>query len=587
MRSPVGKRAALAIDAWLAGDDLDNTRSRPRALRRPALPRAAPRRRQAERRRPQAGRDLAGVAQDGRWTPRRRRAPRCRRCRSVKRICHLRRGREGPLGRRRPRPRRPAACSASARRTAPASCSAWASSTASPTTTSSCPGALVRQVEPAHEHPFIRRDMDRCIACGRCVRVCRDVAGPACYDFSGRGFAIRGRHALRRAPAAGRLHHLRALRDRLPDRRAHHERARAALVPQRRVALHHVPPVRRRLPGRRHQGDQRLRAGAGPLARARRAGFKAGRRAPHVRGLRRPHLVRRCSRVTDDPIVVAAATGCLEVATSIYPYSAWKSPWIHTAFENASATMSGVEAMYRSLKKQGKLEGKIKFVAFGGDGGTYDIGLQSLSGAMERGHDLLYICYDNGAYMNTGMQRCGATPLGAWTTTSPVGKAARARSSAARTSPHRRRAQPALRGAGLDQHDPRDQADKAARALATGAPRSSTCSRRARAAGAPRRRAVGSPARRADRLLAAVRGRGRRSTSSPTGRARSSRSTPGSRSRVASPTSSSPGNEEQLENLQEWVDHEWEQASCASATSPPRPCGRPRRSAACSLPAVK
>jgi len=127
---------------------------------------------------------------------------------------------------------------------------------------------------------------------------------------------------------------------------------------------------------------------------------------------------------TDDPVVVANATGCAEVCTSIYPYTAWNVPWIHSAFENAAATISGVESAYRSLKRQGKLKDdrQIRFVAFGGDGGTYDIGFQSLSGAMERGHNMLYVCYDNGAYMNTGIQRSSATPFGASTTTSPAGK---------------------------------------------------------------------------------------------------------------------------------------------------------------------
>lgn len=136
-----------------------------------------------------------------------------------------------------------------------------------------------------------------------------------------------------------------------------------------------------------------------------------------------PIITRMMKRVTDSPIVVCSATGCLEVASSIFPYSSWKVPWIHTAFENAAATMSGVEAMYQKKKKKGELDKDIKFIAIGGDGGTYDIGLQSLSGAMERGHDMLYICYDNGAYMNTGIQRSGATPFGASTTTSPAGTA--------------------------------------------------------------------------------------------------------------------------------------------------------------------
>lgn len=102
--------------------------------------------------------------------------------------------------------------------------------------------------------------------------------------------------------------------------------------------------------------------------------------------------------------------------TSPYPETAWEIPWMHVAFENAGAVASGVES---ALRIQGKDD--VNVVAFGGDGGTVDIGLQSLSGAMERGHNLTYICYDNEAYMNTGIQRSGATPYGASTTTSPNG----------------------------------------------------------------------------------------------------------------------------------------------------------------------
>ncbi len=135
-----------------------------------------------------------------------------------------------------------------------------------------------------------------------------------------------------------------------------------------------------------------------------------------------PIIVKQVLMATDYPIIAANATGCLEVSTCIQQYTAWKIPWIHSAFENAAATISGVEAMYRSLVKQGKMKDKqVKFIAFGGDGGTYDIGFQSLSGAMERGHDMMYICYDNGAYMNTGIQRSSATPFGANTTTCPAG----------------------------------------------------------------------------------------------------------------------------------------------------------------------
>jgi len=103
---------------------------------------------------------------------------------------------------------------------------------------------------------------------------------------------------------------------------------------------------------------------------------------------------------TEDPVVVGCATGCVEVATTIYPYTAWKSSFIHNAFENVAATISGVETAYRALKKKGKIKREMKFVAFGGDGGTYDIGIQSLSGALERGHKMVYVCYDNEAYMN-------------------------------------------------------------------------------------------------------------------------------------------------------------------------------------------
>lgn len=123
-----------------------------------------------------------------------------------------------------------------------------------------------------------------------------------------------------------------------------------------------------------------------------------------------------------DHAVVGNATGCLEVSSYTYPYTAYEDSYIHTAFENAGATLSGVETAYRVLRKKGKVGADYKFITFGGDGGTYDIGLQSLSGAMERGHDMVYVCYDNGAYMNTGIQRSSATPEFADTTTTPVGK---------------------------------------------------------------------------------------------------------------------------------------------------------------------
>lgn len=137
-----------------------------------------------------------------------------------------------------------------------------------------------------------------------------------------------------------------------------------------------------------------------------------------------PVVVRQILRALkpEDHAVIGSATGCLEVCTFIYPYTSWKDSFVHNAFENSGASVSGAEAAYVALKRKGKIKDDVKFLAFGGDGGTYDIGLQSLSGAMERGHDMVYVCYDNGAYMNTGIQRSSATPKYADTTTSPAGK---------------------------------------------------------------------------------------------------------------------------------------------------------------------
>jgi pyruvate ferredoxin oxidoreductase beta subunit len=150
----------------------------------------------------------------------------------------------------------------------------------------------------------------------------------------------------------------------------------------------------------------------------------------------------------NENIVVINATGCVEVTTTIYPQTAWKVPWVHCALENSASAAAGVETAYKALKKKGRLPSSrhselvsesfdkddkilkrvqddnrpIKFIVFAGDGGTYDIGLQALSGMLERGHNILYICYNNEAYMNTGYQRSAATPLHAETTTRPWGK---------------------------------------------------------------------------------------------------------------------------------------------------------------------
>lgn len=124
----------------------------------------------------------------------------------------------------------------------------------------------------------------------------------------------------------------------------------------------------------------------------------------------------------EDKAVISCATGCLNVSSCTYPYSSWEDSYIHTAFENAAATASGVVAAKNAFLKKNKIKDDRKVIAFGGDGGTYDIGFQSLSGAMERGTDMVYVCYDNEAYMNTGIQRSSSTPLGSDTTTTPNGE---------------------------------------------------------------------------------------------------------------------------------------------------------------------
>ena len=142
-------------------------------------------------------------------------------------------------------------------------------------------------------------------------------------------------------------------------------------------------------------------------------------------GCMAPVIVKLAFAALPDPdnVVVVNATGCLEVATTIYPYTSWAVPWIHNAFENAAVTAAGVEAAFKRLKRRGAWKGDLPTIlVFGGDGGTVDIGLQSLSGALERGHKIIYILYDNEAYMNTGIQRSGATFQFAATTTSPGGK---------------------------------------------------------------------------------------------------------------------------------------------------------------------
>jgi pyruvate ferredoxin oxidoreductase beta subunit len=132
--------------------------------------------------------------------------------------------------------------------------------------------------------------------------------------------------------------------------------------------------------------------------------------------------IRLAFKALGNNVIIVNATGCMEIFVSQLPYNSWQLPWIHTLFENTAAVASGIEAAYKAMRRKGRDVPDTKIVAMAGDGGTSDIGLQALSGALERGHDFLYICFDNEAYMNTGIQRSSATPFGAATTTSPAGK---------------------------------------------------------------------------------------------------------------------------------------------------------------------
>jgi pyruvate ferredoxin oxidoreductase beta subunit len=133
--------------------------------------------------------------------------------------------------------------------------------------------------------------------------------------------------------------------------------------------------------------------------------------------------VRLACKAMGPNTIMVNATGCMEIIASQIPYTSWELPWIHTLFENTAAVASGVESGLKAMMRKGRIpQQDINVVGIGGDGATVDIGLQALSGAMERGHKFLYICFDNEAYMNTGIQRSSATPFGASTTTSPAGK---------------------------------------------------------------------------------------------------------------------------------------------------------------------
>jgi pyruvate ferredoxin oxidoreductase beta subunit len=165
----------------------------------------------------------------------------------------------------------------------------------------------------------------------------------------------------------------------------------------------------------------RLLKGFSPRRLPKEEYFSPGHRA--CQGCGPAIAIRHLLKALGPRTVVANATGCAEIISSPYPQTAWRVPWIHSAFENAAATAAGIEAAYKALMRKGRIKKeKINVVSLAGDGGTADIGMQALSGALERGHDCIFVCYDNEAYMNTGIQRSGLTPYGAATTTSPAGR---------------------------------------------------------------------------------------------------------------------------------------------------------------------
>jgi len=265
-------------------------------------------------------------------------------------VGHRRRGREGySLAAARAEAERCLQCECPASETA--SCRNSASTTASPTTTS-WSRRLVRDVAAQHEHPFIRRDMDRCIACGRCVRTCRDVAGPACYDFTGRGFTINvdtpysealqladcitcGR-CVNTCPTGALTFNERELASyRVDESRCILCKECVNVCPVEAIKeTNHFEDARGKWLELVDQGSQ-LAGGHRMCAGLRRADRGASGTHGHQR-----------------PVVVSAATGCLEVSTTIYPYTSWKGSYIHTAFENAAATLSGVETAFRASRRR-------------------------------------------------------------------------------------------------------------------------------------------------------------------------------------------------------------------------------------------
>ena len=407
----------------------------------------------------------------------------------------------------------------------------------------------VRVVEPQYEHPFIRRSMERCISCGRCVRVCRDVAGPACYDFTGRGFTMKVD-----TPYSDSLQ----LADCITCGRCVTECPTGALTfNQRQLSSFRVDESRCIMCQQcievcpvdaLQEADQFENARKRWLELVGKgSGLAGGHRM--CAGCGAPVVVRQVLMGTSDPVVVGAATGCLEVSTTIYPYTSWKGGFIHTAFENAAATLSGVETAFRALKKKGEIADNVKFIAFGGDGGTYDIGLQSpvrshgarsphaLRLLRQRGlHEHRLPAF--GRYPDRGLdhhqpgrrkESAGKVQNRKNLTELMIAHGLRY---VAQASPH----DPARPGPQGGQGALDRRCDLPQRPLALPSRLALRRSREHR----PRPRSG------EHLLLAALRGTRTASTGSPIGRSTSCRSSPGSSARAASPTCSRPGNEETL-----------------------------------------
>jgi len=175
--------------------------------------------------------------------------------------------------------------------------------------------------------------------------------------------------------------------------------------------------------------------------------------------------VRLILRALGPNTIVTTATGCVETFTSPYGQSAWEVPWMHSLFENSAAVASGIEAALDVLGE------KRNLAVISGDGGTYDIGCASMFGMFERGHNITYICYDNEAYMNTGVQRSSATPPGASTTTTPVGRISAGKREMKKNMPEIAFAHGCAYVATASVSFPQDLMDKVAKANAIEGPR--------------------------------------------------------------------------------------------------------------------